>query len=165
MRLIRLLLSITVCLALQAAVAGHIAIGRIEPDFVVVCVALLGLQRGPIQGAVLGFVVGLVVDLSNPGFLGLNALANTIVGYGTGRIGAATSAGWLVLAIVFFMATLVHDLVYYLVYLWPRVGGALVSVVTVAIPSAVYTAVAGLVVQAALAVLGAKLVTPLGKTR
>jgi rod shape-determining protein MreD len=165
MRLIWLILSIAVFLALQSALAGRMAFGRIEPDFVVMCVVLLGLQRGPVQGALFGFVIGLIVDLANPGSLGLNALANTLVGFGTGRIGAATSTGWVILAIVFFMATLAHDVVYYLVYLWPRVGGALYSVITTALPSAVYTAIVGLGVQVILALLGAKLVTPLGKTR
>jgi|SRR5688572_29057974 rod shape-determining protein MreD len=159
------IIGIVVYLVLQAAVAPHIAIRSVEPDFVVVCVILFGLQRGPIMGSLFGFVVGLIVDLGNPGFLGLNALTKSILGYGSGRLGAATSPGVLVLFIVFFVAAFAHDIIYLLVFMWPHVGSAFVTLFTVALPSALYTAVAGILVERLLALLGAKVVTSLGQTR
>jgi rod shape-determining protein MreD len=159
------IIGIVVYLVLQAAVASHIAIRSVEPDFVVVCVILFGLQRGPIMGSLFGFVVGLIVDLGNPGFLGLNALTKSILGYGSGRLGAATSPGVLVLFIVFFVAAFAHDIIYLLVFMWPHVGSAFVTLFTVALPSALYTAVAGILVERLLALLGAKVVTSLGQTR
>ena len=159
------IIGIVVYLVLQAAVAPHIAIGTVEPDFVVVCVVLFGLQRGPIMGSLFGFVVGLIVDLGNPGFLGLNALTKSTLGYAAGRLGAATSPGVLVLFIVFFVAAFAHDIVYLIVFMWPHVGSAFATLFTVALPSALYTAVAGIVVERLLALLGAKVVTSLGQTR
>jgi rod shape-determining protein MreD len=159
------LLGVVIYLALQAAVASRIAIGSIAPDFVVVCVVLFALQRGSLQGAVFGFAVGFLVDLSNPGYLGLNALTKTLLGFAAGGLGAATSPGVLVLAVVFFAAALAHDILYLLIYLWPGVGGALLTVVTNALPSAIYTALAGITVERVLALLGAKVVTSFGKER
>ncbi len=159
------IIGILVYLALQASVAGRIAIGSVAPDFVVVCVVLFGLQRGPIGGSLFGFVVGLIVDLGNPGFLGLNALAKSVLGYGAGRLGAATSPGVLVLFIVFFVAAFAHDMLYLIVFMWPRVGNAFLTMLTVALPSALYTAVAGIVVERLLALVGARVVTSLGQTR
>lgn len=159
------LIGIIVYLALQAAVAHRIAIGSVEPDFVVVCVVLFGLQRGPIGGSIFGFLVGLIVDLGNPGFLGLNALSKTVLGYGAGRLGSATSPGVVVLFIVFFVASLVHDVIYLLVFMWPHIGSALLTIVTVGLGSALYTAVAGIVVERLLAMLGARVVTRLGQER
>jgi len=159
------LLGVVIYLALQAAVAGRIAIGPIAPDFVVVCVVLFGLQRGSIQGSLFGFFVGFLVDLSNPGYLGLNALTKSLLGFAAGGLGAAASPGVLVLAIVFFVGALAHDFVYLLIYMWPGVGGALLTVVTRALPSALYTAVAGIAVERILALLGAKVVTSFGKER
>lgn len=158
-------LGILVYLALQATVAHRIAIGSVEPDFIVVCVVLFGLQRGPIGGSLFGFLVGLVVDLGNPGFLGVNALAKTVLGYGAGRLGAATSPGATVLFIVFFAASFAHDVIYLLVFMWPHIGGAFVTLFTVGLGSALYTAVAGIVVERLLALLGAKVVTSLGQER
>jgi rod shape-determining protein MreD len=159
------IIGILVYLALQASVAHRIAIGSVEPDFIVVCVVLFGLQRGPIGGSLFGFLVGLIVDLGNPGSLGLNALAKTVLGYGAGRLGAATSPGALVLFIVFFVASFAHDIIYLMVFMWPHMGGAFVSLFTVALPSALYTAVAGILVERLLAMLGAKVVTTLGQER
>ena len=118
------IIGIVVYLVLQAAVAHHIAIGSVAPDFVVICVVLFGLQRGPIMGSLFGFVVGVIVDLGNPGFLGLNALAKSVLGYGAGRLGAATSPGVLVLFIVFVAAAFVHDFLYLILFMWPRLGSA-----------------------------------------
>jgi rod shape-determining protein MreD len=159
------IIGVLVYLALQAAVAQRIAIGNVAPDFIVVCVVLFGLQRGPIMGSLFGFVVGLVVDLGNPGSLGLNALTKSMLGYAAGRLGAATSPGVLVLFIVFFVAAFAHDVVYLVVFMWPRVGSAFGTLFTVALPSALYTALAGIVVERLLALLGAKVVTRLGQER
>jgi rod shape-determining protein MreD len=158
-------IGILVYLALQASVAHRIAIGPVEPDFVVVCVVLFGLQRGPIGGSLFGFIVGLIVDLGNPGFLGLNALAKTVLGYGAGRLGAATSPGGGVWGIVFFVASFAHDIIYEMVFLWPHLGNAFITLFTVSLPSALYTAVAGIVVERLLAMLGARVVTSLGQER
>jgi rod shape-determining protein MreD len=158
-------IAVVVYLALQAAVAGRIAIGSVEPDFIVVCVVLIGLQRGPIGGSLFGFVVGLAVDLGNPGHLGLNALTRSILGYAAGRLGTAASPGLLVLTVVFFVAALAHDIIYLLIYMWPSVGAALLAVVTNALPSALYTALAGIAVERLLALLGAKVVTTFGQKR
>ncbi len=165
MRHITPIIGILVYLALQASVAHRIAIGSVEPDFVVVCVVLFGLQRGPIGGSIFGFLVGLIVDLGNPGFLGLNALSKTVLGYGAGRLGAATSPGVVVLFIVFFVASFAHDIIYLLVFMWPHIGNAFLTLLTVALPSALYTAVAGIVVERLLAMLGARVVTTRGQAR
>ncbi len=159
------ILTVVVFLGLQSTVAGKVAIAGIAPDFIVVCVILFGLQRGPIQGSLFGFVVGFLVDLGNPGYLGLNALTKSLVGYAGGRLGSTASPGTLVLVFVIFLAALVHDVVYFLVYMWPRVDSALVSILVNGLPSAVYTALAGIVVERLLALLGAKVVTTIGKER
>jgi rod shape-determining protein MreD len=159
------IIGILVYLALQVALAHHIAIGSVEPDFIVICVVLFGLQRGPIGGSLFGFFVGLLVDLGNPGFLGVNALAKTVLGFGAGRLGAATSPGVVVLFIVFFVASFAHDVIYSLVFMWPHIGNAFVTIFTVGLGSALYTAVAGIVVERLLAMLGAKVVTTLGQKR
>jgi hypothetical protein len=70
-----------------------------------------------------------------------------------------------VLVFVIFLAAFGHDVVYFFVYLWPRVDSAFVSIFTNALPSALYTALAGIVVERALALLGAKVVTRVGKER
>lgn len=165
MRFLVPLLTVVVFLGLQSTVASKFAIGGIAPDFIVVCVILFGLQRGPIVGSLFGFLAGFLVDLGNPGYLGLNALTKSLVGYAGGRLGSTASPGTVVLVFVIFLAALGHDIVYLLVYQWPRVDRAFVGIFTNALPSALYTALAGIVVERLLALLGAKVVTKLGKER
>jgi rod shape-determining protein MreD len=152
-------------LSLQAILSARMAIGAVAPDFIVVGVVLFGLSRGPIPGTCFGFLVGLLVDLGNPGYLGLNALTKTVVGYAAGRMGSATSPGSVVLFVVFLVAAFVHDTIYYIMYLWPAVGGAFMSILTIALPSALYTAVIGIIMERILALLGARVVTAGGKER
>jgi rod shape-determining protein MreD len=152
-------------LLLQAGLASRMAIGSVSPDFVTICVVMYGVQRGPIHGALFGFFIGLAVDLGDPGFLGLNALAKTVVGFAAGRMGGSAAGGVAVLFTVFLVAAFVHDGVYQIVYLWPRMGGALLSLVTVALPCALYTAVVGIAVDRILVLLGARVVTSIGKER
>jgi rod shape-determining protein MreD len=165
MRWLLPILSAVIFLVLQAMLSARMAIGPVAPDFMVVCVVLFGLQRGQIQGSLFGFLVGLAVDLGDPGWLGLNALSKTVVGFAAGRMGSATSPGTAVLFAVFLVASFVHDVIYYFVYLWPGIGGALASIVTVALPSALYTAVVGIAIERILALLGARVVTSGGKER
>ena len=165
MRYLAPIIGLAVYLVLQAAVAPRIAIGHVAPDFVVVCVVLFGLERGSIAGSLFGFVVGFVVDLGNPGSLGLYTITKSLVGFAGGKVGSAASPGVLVLAMVFFAAALAHDIVYHLIFQWPHVGRAMLAILTDALPSALYTAVAGILVERLLALLGARVVTTFGKAR
>ncbi|HEX5132151.1 MAG TPA: rod shape-determining protein MreD [Candidatus Krumholzibacteria bacterium] len=165
MRWLLPVLTAVVFLVLQAALSARMAIGTVAPDFIVICVVLFGLQRSPIQGSLFGFLLGLAVDLGNPGSLGLNALTKTVVGFAAGRMGSATSPGTAVLFGVFLVAAFVHDVIYYVMYLWPGVGGAMMNILTIALPSAFYTAVVGIAIERILALLGARVVTQGGKER
>ena len=53
-------------------------------------VVALGLLRGAIPGAVLGFVGGLIVDVSTLGTLGVTSLVLTLAGFWAGRYGETT---------------------------------------------------------------------------
>jgi len=60
------------------------------PDLLLVTVVALGLLRGSIPGAVLGFVGGIVVDISTLGTLGVTSLVLTLAGFWAGRYGETT---------------------------------------------------------------------------
>jgi rod shape-determining protein MreD len=55
-----------------------------------VVVVALGLLRGSIPGAVLGFVAGIVVDLVTLGTLGVTSLVLTLAGFWAGRYAETT---------------------------------------------------------------------------
>lgn len=88
---------------MQVSLAEWIEIGEAHPDLVLVTLVAVSLLRGPIYGAVLGFLAGLVLDTASFGTFGLTSLLLTVIGYSTGRFGEATtrsSAHPLLIAVV-----------------------------------------------------------------
>ncbi len=137
---------------LQAAVAPRVALGRIQPDFLVVLVVLVALRRGEIAGSVTGFAMGLARDLSNPSLLGLNALVGSLVGWTCGRVARqAVPDSRFFRMLMAALAVWLHDAIYLLVFHGTHVGTALAGIFTVALGSALYTLVAAGAVEPVIA--------------
>ncbi|MBA2740608.1 MAG: rod shape-determining protein MreD [Actinobacteria bacterium] len=79
----------------QAAIFSSFSIYAGTPDVLLVTVISLGLLRGSVPGAVLGFAGGLVVDLLTLETLGLTSLVLTLVGFWAGRYAETTARGRL----------------------------------------------------------------------
>ena len=75
---------------LQVVLVSSLVIAGGAPDLLLVVVVALGLLRGSVPGAVLGFVGGLVVDLVTLGTLGVTSLILTLVGFWAGRYAETT---------------------------------------------------------------------------
>ena len=104
-------------LALQATLVPHVRIAGISPDLPLIATVLLAYRRGPTGGTLAGFAIGLGQDLTNPAFLGLNALVKSLVGFGAGSGRDALDVSNAPLAAaVLATAKLVHDLAYLLVF-------------------------------------------------
>lgn len=151
---------------LQAVFSDALTFGQIGPDFPLLIVAYFAIFRGAIAGSIFGFVAGLFQDLFNPSFLGLNALTKTLVGFALGRAGAQTERDHPIFLLALFgVSALAHDFVYLLFYTQLRLGEFFVTLLTVALPSAVYTAVVGIAVHVGVAFFLTEVVRNLGKTR
>ena len=72
---------------------------------------------------------------------------------------------FLFLGGLFFAAAFGHDVVYQVLFRWPNIGGAIVSIFAVALPSAFYTSILGVVADSIMSLFGAKVVTTFGKER
>lgn len=151
---------------LHVLLSEALTFGRIGPDFILLIVAYFAVFRGALAGSFFGFVIGLFQDLFNPSFLGLNALTKTLVGYALGRAGAQTEReNPLFLLALFAIVAMAHDFVYLLFFTQLHLGQFFITWVTVALPSAVYTAVVGALVHTFAAYSMTEVVRYLGKTR
>ena len=120
------------------------AIGGIKPDFVLIAVVLLSFSNGRITGTVFGFSAGWLQDVYSPEFLGLNALCKSVVGFVVGYAsGGLLEANVIAQGIVLFLAALLHDLLYFVVYSWGHMHDYLWYLVRLALPTAVYTTLVG----------------------
>jgi rod shape-determining protein MreD len=77
----------------QVVIVSSIIISGGSPDLLLVVVVALGLLRGSIPGAVLGFAGGVVVDVVTLGTLGVTSLVLTLAGFWAGRYGETTGRG------------------------------------------------------------------------
>ena len=101
----RNILLIFLALLFQASWGGALAIYGIVPDLVIITLVFIAISRGQIEGTVLGFASGLLIDLYDPGVrLGINALGNSLIGFGVGysRLGIVAESLRVQAVILFF---------------------------------------------------------------
>ena len=92
-------------------------VANIKLDLPLLLVVYIGLARGTKEGIVHGFLIGLLVDVLNPYFLGLNALIKTLLGYLAGNFKDNLFLEPIYFkGLVIFLALIFNDLIYYLVY-------------------------------------------------
>jgi len=127
-------------IVLQVALAPHMAVFGVVPNFVFLVVVTVALTQGPVAGGVSGLVGGLVFDLLGSGLVGPFGLVLAVVGYAAGMLSANLFAeGWRLPVTVVAVAGLTTEVAYGIVL---AVLGAGVpfwrALVTVMLPGAIY---------------------------
>jgi rod shape-determining protein MreD len=157
--ILRSLLAALVVFVLQMTVVGEISLAGASPDLVIVLLIILIADRDPVSAVVIGFLLGFLQDLGNASFLGMNALAKSIVAYGVSRLGG----GFLPESVIFkvlliIIASLVNDLLVLVVTTGFDVGDIVVSFFRYSILSAVYGGLVGLVALTVVRIVGGRVV-------
>ena len=135
----RNILLILLALILQASWIDSLAVHDIAPDIVIIILVFIAFTRGQIEATLLGFISGLLIDIYDPGTrLGVNALGNSLIGFfvGYSREGIAAEA-LRAQAVVLFLATLLHDTIFFLVALQP------IQILSIGLGTSFYTAALG----------------------
>ncbi len=159
MNVARTILIAVVLVLLQMTIAHRIAIAGAVPDLMIILVVALVLTRGPVFAVIVGFLVGFLQDLGNAKFLGLNALAKSIIAYGIARLGGGLlPENVLFKGFVIVAACLVNDLLTLCVTTSFSVGTIIVSFFRYSILSSLYTGVIGIVVYSAVELLTRRVV-------
>jgi rod shape-determining protein MreD len=119
----RAVLAAALALALQTTLARVFLRGTDAVDFVLVVVVYAALTGGPITGLLTGTFAGLVQDTLSTGVVGIGGLAKTIVGFLAGIVGTQFIVAQPVPRfVVFFVATIVHAVVFYGLYILLDLG-------------------------------------------
>jgi rod shape-determining protein MreD len=141
---IRLVLAVLLTLVAQVALVNRIDLWGIRPDLALLLLVFLAQRRGPVFGTVLGFCIGLLEGLLQPHTLGMQCLAKSVLGFGIGKLSQQLVAESLVLlAVLLGLSVLVHDAIFLLAYTHLSLPRFFSMYFTIAIPTAIYTALAG----------------------
>jgi len=156
----RMLLLILIVIIYQSLFSGLLTIQKISLDLPLLILVFVALTQGPVSGAIFGFLVGFLLDLANPSFLGLGAFIKTCLGYLVGNfkdnlyLESSFTKG-----VVVFFSLLFNDLVYYFFSSGLNLSYAFSIFLNYSLLSGLYTSIAGLIFLWYLQIRKAKIVT------
>ena len=136
---------------LQTTIAQYLAVAGLSPDIALIWIVYLALRRGQITGTIAGFFTGLVLDLlsGNDGMLGLAALSMTAGGFMAGYFfnenKTLQTLGSYRFILIILSVSLVHNLIYFIIFLQGSGAHWWQSILLYGIPAALYTAAFGLI--------------------
>jgi len=117
MKIFRNILIIALALLLQSTFWGRFTIFGARPDLAMLVLILLVSRSGQVESVLYGFFIGFLQDVYSPEFLGVNAFTMSLMGFfldlGKERL---TVENYSVKAIVSFIACIVHDIIFLLLY-------------------------------------------------
>jgi rod shape-determining protein MreD len=106
---VRVTLLVLLSVVLQLAAVSQFTILGVNPDLTPLIVLSVGLLAGPVAGSVVGFSLGLLVDMALVQTLGVTSLLLTSLGYAAGRYRELRDASHALLpAIAGFLATVAY---------------------------------------------------------
>jgi len=102
----------------------YLALGEIYPDLFLVLVVYCALRWGPVGGSFSGFLSGIVQDSFSYTYFGLHALTKIIIGFSIGKMRHSFfSNKYIVQAAIILLSKIIHDAIFYGVYLFRAPGG------------------------------------------
>jgi rod shape-determining protein MreD len=164
MNIVRIVVVALIVFVIQVTAIRHMAVAGCTPDLMIILLVALVLERGPVLAVVIGFLLGFLQDLGNASFLGMNALAKSILAYGVSRVGGGLfPENVLYRGLIVFAACIVNDIIVLPIATSFSVGDMVVSFFRYSLLSALYTAVLGVVIYALLELLTRRVVRSGGR--
>jgi len=91
----------------------RINIRDVGPDFILIILSIASFLLGPMPGQIMGFGIGLIVDILSGGLLGMSAFTYTIIGYGVGIVGGMVYGRNILISIILlFFVTIVKGILF-----------------------------------------------------
>ena len=104
----------------QTMLGGHLALGGVSPDFLLVWAVCVGLRGGPQAGAIIGFASGVLQGSLAQGWIGAHGCGKTLSGALAGVLSHKLEReNWLTPVVCASALTLVNELC---VLLFGRLG-------------------------------------------
>ncbi len=125
---------------LQLTIAPLFSIKEVMPDFILIMIVAIALQKGRAWGIIAGCAAGLLFDNFGTGFLGLSSLTKTITAFLAGFIGGERlERRFLSIVGFLFFLLLSHDVMYYTIISIGTSLGFWDTILHYALPTTIYT--------------------------
>ena len=161
---LRVVLAAFIVFILQVTVMSKVAVAGASPDLMMVMLVVLVIDRKPIVGIIAGFLLGFLQDLGNASFLGMNALAKSLVGYGIARYGRDyLPDNILFKGLLVLIACLIHDIIKLHITTSFDSADVIVAFFRYSILSAAYTALLAVLVMQIIDILPRRMVRSGGR--
>ena len=85
-RQIFLFIVVMVAFVLQISVMPQFKLFGVQPDLILVVAIVVAVQDGPVEGAVVGFLGGMLQDIASPQVMGVSALTKTLAAFAAGML-------------------------------------------------------------------------------
>jgi rod shape-determining protein MreD len=132
---------------LQVTIVHRMSVIGARPDLMLVLLVVLVLDRNPVMAIVIGFSLGFLQDLGNASFLGMNALAKSLIGYGIARYASGfLPESTFFKGLLILVASLVSSVIVLNIMSTFNPLTVVVSFFRHSILSAIYSAIAGVIV-------------------
>ena len=137
-------------LLLQSTLLQYIRIYNVIPNLLVVFIILTALIRGNVEGGVVGFFAGLVLDMMFGKLLGFYALLGMYLGIAVGSVNRRLYRENLVVVVFFtFVASVLYETAVYFLNTFMSGNMSLIFPMTgIILPEALYNSVAAVFLYA-----------------
>jgi rod shape-determining protein MreD len=133
------------CFVLQTSLIPKISVWGVTPDILVIALFFFAMETDVLPALFVGFLLGLIQDLYSPAILGQNALAKTLLGFLAGMVNQRVMrTDLLIKSMLLFVAMIIHDSIFNLVYVSKGIGSIGVFFITLlryTIPRALYSTI------------------------
>ena len=142
MKVLRNILLIAITMLLQSSLFGRLDIYNVRPDLALLVMLFIVNTTGPVENIWYGFLIGLLQDVYTPEYLGFNSLTMSIIGFLSGFVREQfTVEKGAVRLLAAFIACLVHDALYLMMYTHFDFSTMLNLYLHLSLPGALYTSV------------------------
>lgn len=130
-------------LILQTTIVPFTSVANIIPDILLVWIVYVAVKHGQIPATVLGFTVGLFMDLTSGQFIGLSALSKTVAGFLAGYFYNENKIDYIIGSHQFLtivgISSLFHNIIYFVIFVQGSEIGFWTAIFRFGIFSTVYT--------------------------
>lgn len=97
-------------LLLQSTLLGYVSIYNVKPNLLIIFVISVALLRGDKEGAIVGFITGMFIDMASGKILGFYALLGLYLGLAVGTLNKRLYRdNFLVILFFTFVSTILYE--------------------------------------------------------